>query len=68
MREIRIRAIPVVENDGSESIYFTIPTAASTHPILQATFEPQQPPSKEDFDILQAAATFAADLFKAADT
>ena len=61
-REIRIRRVPVAESDGSESIFFTVPTGDQSEPILQATFEPDHAPRKDEFELLEAAATLAADV------
>ena len=61
-REIRIRDVPVVTNDGSESIYFTVPTRPDSIKILQATFEPHYRPQAEEFEVLKAAAVAAADV------
>lgn len=59
-REVRLRDVPVVENDGRESVYFTIPTSDATPAILQVTFNANDQPSAEDFELLTAAADIAA--------
>ena len=59
-REVRLRDVPVVENDGRESVYFTIPTSGATPAILQVTFNANDQPSAEDFELLTAAADIAA--------
>jgi hypothetical protein len=66
-REIRIRQTPVVENDGRDSIYFTIPTAGRSPAILQVTFEPNYRPCPEEFAALRAASIAAADILPLTD-
>ena len=61
-REVRLRDVPVVENDGRESVYFTIPTSDATPAVLQVTFNANDQPSAEDFDVLTAAAEVAAGI------
>jgi hypothetical protein len=63
-RDIGVRAVPMVEDDGSESVYFTVPTGAAIQPILQATFAPNQAPSREEFETLSAAANLAATILR----
>lgn len=63
-REIRMRAVPIVENDGRDSVYFTIPTRDGSPAILQVTFEPQYRPCQEEFAALRAAALAAADILE----
>jgi len=58
-REVRLRDVPVVENDGRESVYFTIPTSDATPAILQGTFNANDQPSAADFELLTAAADIA---------
>ena len=58
-REVRLRDVPVVENDGRESVYFTIPTSDATPAILQVTFNANDQPSAADFELLTAAADIA---------
>ena len=43
-REVRIRDVPVVQNDGTESVYFAVPTDGRSQAVLQATFEPNYRP------------------------
>jgi hypothetical protein len=62
VREVRLRDVPMVANDGTESVYFTVPIDADRQPILQATFEPGYAPRQDEFEILEAAAHLAADL------
>jgi CheY-like chemotaxis protein len=59
-REVRLRDVPVVENDGRESIYFTVPTLDGSRAVLQVTFNANDAPGLEDFDVLTAAAQAAA--------
>jgi CheY-like chemotaxis protein len=58
-RDIRLRDVPVVENDGRESVYFTI-AGTSSPAVLQVTFDANYQPSAEEFDALKAAAAAAA--------
>jgi len=59
-REVRLREVPIVENDGCESIYFTVPTADGSRAVLQVTFNPDDAPTLDEFDVLTAAARAAA--------
>ena len=59
-REVRLRDVPVVENDGRESVYFTIPTSDASPAILQVTFNANDQPSAEDFKPPTAAAEIAS--------
>lgn len=58
--DVRLRDVPVVEDDGRESIYFTIPTSDHSDAVLQVTFNAHDEPSTEDFAVLIAAAEAAA--------
>lgn len=58
--DVRLRDVPVAENDGRESIYFTIPTHDGSRAVLQVTFNPNDAPELEDFDVLTAAVHAAA--------
>lgn len=60
LRDVQIRETPVIPDRASESIYFTIPQSSGAKPILQAIFEPGEPPSEGNFRLLKAAATAAA--------
>ncbi|MGH9311597.1 MAG: PilZ domain-containing protein [Vicinamibacterales bacterium] len=60
VRDIQIRQTPVITNEGTESIYFTVPRASGSRPILQAIFEPNYQPSAMEFRVLKAAASVAA--------
>jgi CheY-like chemotaxis protein len=58
--EVRLRDIPVTECNGCESIYFTVPTFDGSRAVLQITFNEDDAPSPDDFDVLTAAAQSAA--------
>ncbi len=60
VREIKIRRTPVIPDETTESVYFTVPRASGSRPILQAVFEPDYQPSAMEFRILKAAAGVAA--------
>ena len=52
--------MPVVENDGRDSVYFTVPTLDGAPAVLQVTFNPNDVPGAEDFGVLSAAVAAAA--------
>jgi hypothetical protein len=58
--EVRLREVPVAENDGRDSVYFTVPTLDGSPAVLQVTFNANDAPSAEDFGVLSAAAGAAA--------
>jgi hypothetical protein len=58
--EVRLRDVPVVENDGRESVYFTVPTQDGSAAVLQVTFNENDAPGAEDFEVLMAATAAAA--------
>lgn len=60
VRDIQVRQAPAIPNNGSESVYFTVPGASGSRPILQAIFEPNYQPSAMDFRFLKAGASLAA--------
>ncbi len=60
VREIKLRRTPVIPDETTESVYFTVPRASGSRPILQAVFEPDYLPSAIEFRILKAAAGVAA--------
>jgi CheY-like chemotaxis protein len=60
VKEIKIRQTPMIPSERTESVYFTVPRASSSRPILQAVFEPDYQPSATEFRILKAAAGVAA--------
>ena len=60
VREIKLRRTPVIPDETTESVYFTVPRASGSRPILQAVFEPDYLPSAMEFRILKAAAGVAA--------
>jgi CheY-like chemotaxis protein len=61
-REVRLRDVPVADNDGRESIYFTVPALDGSRAVLQVTFNANDAPGLEDFDVLTAAARSAATI------
>ena len=60
LRDVQIRETPVIADQASESIYFTIPQSSGAKRILQVIFEPGEAPSETDFRLLKAAAIAAA--------
>jgi CheY-like chemotaxis protein len=58
--DVRLRDEPVVENDGRESVYFTLPTSDGSPAVLQVTFISTAEPGADDFARLLAAAVAAA--------
>jgi hypothetical protein len=66
VREIKIRQTPIVPSERSESVYFTVPCASGSRPILQAVFEPDYQPSAMEFKIMKAAAGVAAVILECA--
>jgi CheY-like chemotaxis protein len=60
--DVRLRDVPVVENDGRESIYFTVPALEESRAVLQVTFNANDAPRLADFDVLTAAARAAAEI------
>jgi len=64
--EIRLRDVPVAENDGRESVYFTI--AGDESAVLQVTFAPDYQPRLVEFDALKAAAVAASRVVTLTDT
>jgi PilZ domain-containing protein len=66
-RDVELRGGPSAADDGSESIYFTVPADGRVATILQATFDRGCQPQEEEFRILKAAATLAGFLLQFAD-
>ena len=66
-RDIQIREVPDVPDDGTESVCFTIPSNRGLHTVLHATFEPSARPQEEEIRILKAAATLAAFILQFED-
>jgi hypothetical protein len=60
VRDIQIRDVPAGPQDGTESIYFTVPSGIGSRAILQATFEPDYNLAESEFRLLRAAAALAA--------
>jgi DNA-binding response OmpR family regulator len=56
--DVKLNDAPVQPADGGDSIYFTVPGARPA--ILQATFDPEHEPSREEFKLLKAVAAIAA--------
>jgi DNA-binding response OmpR family regulator len=56
--DVKLNDAPVRPTDGGDSIYFTVPGARPA--ILQATFDPEHEPSREEFKLLKAVAAIAA--------
>ena len=54
--EVRLRDVPVVEDDGRESVIFSVPTRDGSRAVLQVTFNPDDAPGAEDLEVLSAAA------------
>jgi PilZ domain-containing protein len=61
VRDVRLRDVPVAENNGCDSVYFSI-AGANGPAVLQATFEPGYQPTAEEFAALKAAAVAAEDV------
>lgn len=59
-RDIQIRDVPAGPEEGTESIYFTVPSAIGSPAILQATFEPDCNLAESEFRVLRSAAALAA--------
>jgi CheY-like chemotaxis protein len=54
--EVRLRDVPIVDYDGRESVVFSVPTRDGSPAVLQVTFNPDDAPRAEDFEVLSAAA------------
>jgi len=66
-RDVRLRDVPVAEDNGCDSVFFTI--AGSTMPaVLQATFEPGYEPTADEFSALKAAAVAAEKVLSVTKT
>ncbi|HEY7187556.1 MAG TPA: PilZ domain-containing protein [Vicinamibacterales bacterium] len=57
-REVRLRDVPMVEDNGCDSVYFSV-AGANGPAVLQATFEPGYQPTADEFAALKAAAVAA---------
>jgi CheY-like chemotaxis protein len=66
-RDVRLRDVPMVENNGCDSVYFSI-AGANGPAVLQATFEPGYQPTAEEFAALKAAAVAAANVVSVTKT
>jgi CheY-like chemotaxis protein len=60
-RDVRLRDVPMVENNGCDSVYISI-AGANGPAVLQATFEPGYQPTAEEFAALKAAAVAAKEV------
>ena len=67
VRDVRLRDVPVAENDGRESVYFTV-RRSDAPAVLQVTFEANYQPHADEFNALKAAAAAAAHVVDATDT
>jgi CheY-like chemotaxis protein len=56
--DVRLNDALVQPSDGGDSIYFTVP--ATRPAILQATFDPEHEPTREEFKLLKGVAAIAA--------
>jgi hypothetical protein len=59
-RDIQLHEAVAMPRNGSESVYFTVPSAFGSRAILQATFEAGREPLETEFRLLKSAATLAA--------
>jgi CheY-like chemotaxis protein len=66
-RDVRLRDVPMVENNGCDSVYFSI-AGANGPGVLQATFEPGYQPTAEEFAALKAAAVAAENVVSVTKT
>ena len=66
-RDVRLRDVPLVENDGCDSVYFTIP-GSNGPAVLQATFEAGYEPTADEFAALKAAAVAAGKVVSVTKT
>jgi len=66
VQDIQIRHRPIIPAAGFDSIYFKVPLASNSPPILQAVFEPNHQPTANEFRLLTAAATLTAVLLESA--
>jgi hypothetical protein len=67
VRDVRLRDVPVAENDGRESVYFTV-SRLDAPAVLQVTFEANYQPRADEFNALKAAAAAAARIVDAIGT
>jgi CheY-like chemotaxis protein len=68
VQAVQIRETPIIPSEGSESVYFTVPSTSGSQSILQAIFEPDYQPSALEFRLLKAAASLAAAVLELAPT
>lgn len=67
-REVRIRALPIQEASGCQSVYFTIPSLAAPEHGLHVVFERDHRPTGAELRLLKAAASLAAVVLDLAST
>jgi hypothetical protein len=67
-REVRIRALPIREASGCQSVYFSIPSLAAPEHGLHVVFERDRRPTGAEFRLLRAAASLAAVVLDLAPT
>ena len=67
-REVRIRALPIRETSGYQSVYFSIPSVAAPEHGLHAVFDRGHQPTGAEFRLLRAAASLAAVVLDLAPT
>ncbi len=60
VRDIQLRARPVIAEQGVESVHFAVPYGSGDRLILQAIFDPGHVPTALEFKLLKAAASLAA--------
>jgi CheY-like chemotaxis protein len=66
-RDVRLRDVPMVENNGCDSVYFSIP-GSDGPAVLQATFEAGYEPTADEFAALKAAAVAAGKVVSVTKT
>jgi hypothetical protein len=66
-RDVRLRDVPMVENNGCDSVYFAIPESNGPA-VLQATFEAGYEPTADEFAALKAAAVAASKVVSVTKT
>ena len=62
-REVRIRALPIREPSGSQSVYFSIPSVTAPEHGLHVVFDRDYRPTGAELRLLKAAASLAAVVF-----
>ena len=67
-REVRIRALPIREASGCQSVSFSIPSVAAPEHGLHVVFDRGHRPTGAEFRLLRAAASLAAVVLDLAPT